>query len=134
MNYHLKSLSGALMVALLFSTGTAQACNSTILTIKDWSIVAAGAKTARLATIIQSNVAQKITLMNASIVFEDAAGDMLFSSYIDRGLTLAPHDTHGFQASIMEMETLYHLRKQAVKASVCLRSLKYSDGRIVNFD
>ncbi|OYR23541.1 hypothetical protein CEV34_3545 [Brucella pseudogrignonensis] len=73
-------------------------------------------------------------MINASIVFEDAEGDMLFSSYIDQGLTLAPHETHGFQATIMKAEALYHLRKQTMKASVCMRSLKYSDGRIQNFD
>lgn len=133
MNSFLKFLAGALMVTVS-STGSAQACNSTLLTVKDWSIIATGAHTARLATIIQSNATQKITTMNASIVFEDAAGDMLFSSYIDQGLILVPQQTHGFQATIMEMEALYHLRKQAVKASVCLRSLKYSDGRTQSFD
>jgi len=133
MNSFLKSLPAAIAVSVLIAGGSAQACNTDILIIKDWSIVPAGAHTARLATIIQSNAAQKITVLNASIVFEDAAGDMLFSSYIDRGLTVAPHETHGFQATITEMETLYHLRKQ-VKASVCLRSVKYGDGRQQSFD
>jgi hypothetical protein len=128
-----KSVPIAVVVCWLIAGGSAQACNTDMLTVKDWSIVPAGAHTARLATIIQSNATQKFSIINASIVFEDGAGDMLFSSYIDQGLTLAPHETHGFQATITEMETLYHLRKQ-VKASVCLRALKYGNGHQQSFD
>ncbi|ANG99302.1 hypothetical protein A8A54_22455 [Brucella pseudogrignonensis] len=59
MNYYVKSMSATLMLAVLSSTCAAQACNSTVLTVKDWSVIEAGTQTGRLETIIQSNASQK---------------------------------------------------------------------------
>ncbi|WP_273792135.1 hypothetical protein [Brucella anthropi] len=132
-NYRHYILS-SLLLLLAMQASSANACNRQLLSVEKWSIQPAGLQPKKLSIALKSGARKAAIPSNASVIFEDTAGDMLFSSYLDKRLIFTPGQTQTVEIGLLEDDALEHMRKEDVRAYVCVRQIEYSDGRKESFD
>ena len=121
-----------ILAATLLAAGAASAddCGtrrSDILVLKDWSAASGEYGNVRVSLKLQNNTDKQIRMVKATAVFLDPFGENIANLAIDPDVVIQANGTFEEKGS-WSAARLIKVRKQDVKAVMCVSAVLYEDG------
>jgi hypothetical protein len=120
-------LVGALLIAGSAAADECGARRSDILILKDWSAATGEYNNVRVSLNLQNNTNKQIRMVKASAVFTDPFGENIASLAIDPDVVIPAKGAFEEKGS-WSAARLVKVRKQDVKATMCVSAVLYEDG------
>lgn len=127
-----------LLIILAMTTGaTAQECNYgslDVMKLTGWSAAPNDDKTTKVTVTYKNSTAKQIEIVDASVFFADAVGDIIGGIRLARESKFAPGETLTIAQDAVDLHKVTESERQKISAYICTRTVVYVDGTKEKFE